>query len=362
MSFLNLSIFLSALIGILIIAWIRSFDIYEKETFRAMFLAFLIGGAASVAIALGLYEFLKLSGVSSDITATTLGSFLFIGPVEEFSKLAGLVIVYYLIRKQFNELTDGIIYMACVALGFSITENYFYANAGENNQYLLVFRAFISTPAHIAFSVIPGYAWYRYKEEKKSFVIVIIALIAASILHGIFDAIAFSIYWNFLLLIYLYLILRQSLKIVQYTNILSPFRPGFSELFDTPSTETSDDSVCPYCGSFAPKPMFRNRYFTACKCNNCGFYISTLKDIEKIFRIFAPEYRRFNRKIRPVRLNGEKDYFSIYGVAFFEDFGKPGFFRISDVSEKLHELNDTIVTSFRKSGFFSSGLLRRIFE
>jgi hypothetical protein len=32
MSFLNISIYLSALIGVIIIAWIRSFDIYEKET------------------------------------------------------------------------------------------------------------------------------------------------------------------------------------------------------------------------------------------------------------------------------------------------------------------------------------------
>lgn len=362
MNFLNLSVFLSAIIGIIIIAWIRSFDIYEKETFRAMLLAFITGGTASVLIALAIYRFLKLFGITTEVIGTATGSFLFIGPVEEFAKLSGFVIVYFLIRKQFNELTDGVIYMACVALGFSIIENYFYANADEGSQFLLIFRAFISTPAHISFSVILGYAWYRYKKENKSFAIVIIALIAASILHGIFDAIALSIYWNFLLVIYLYLILRQSLRIVQYSNILSPFRPGFSELFETSSHDTANDTVCPYCGSSDPKPLFRNRYFSACKCNNCGFYISSLKEIEKIFRIFAPEYKRFNRKIRVVRLNGLKDFFSVYDVAFFEDFGKPGFFRINDISEKLKQINDDMVARFRKSFIFSSDFFRRIFE
>ena len=44
MTFIHLSVWISALIGVIIIAWIRSFDIYEKETFIAMLWAFLAGG------------------------------------------------------------------------------------------------------------------------------------------------------------------------------------------------------------------------------------------------------------------------------------------------------------------------------
>ncbi|MEZ4997692.1 MAG: hypothetical protein R2758_09610 [Bacteroidales bacterium] len=65
----------------------------------------------------------------------------------------------------------------------------------------------------------------------------LIALLIASVLHGIFDALAFNPWFNFLLLVYLYLIIIQSLRMVQYTNVISPFRPGFRELFDTPSGE-----------------------------------------------------------------------------------------------------------------------------
>jgi RsiW-degrading membrane proteinase PrsW (M82 family) len=362
MSFFQLSICFSALIGIIIIAWIRSFDIYEKETFMAMLWAFFVGGITSIFIAVAIYKLLGLFSIDDNIVSTAFGSFLIIGPVEEFAKLAGLVIVYFLIRKQFNEITDGIIYMSCVALGFSIIENYFYANSGDNNQYLLIYRAFISTPAHISFSCLIGYAWYRYIKENKSFRVVVIALLAGSILHGIFDALAFSRFVRFLLLIYLYIIMNQSLKLVQYSNVLSPFRPSFKELFDTPADNLAEGRQCPYCKSSAPKALYSNRYFTAYRCHSCGFYICSVRDIEKIFRIFAPEYKRFTRKIVPVRLKNDKDYLSVYGAAFFEQSGRMGFFMVDDVAKQLQLLNETLISHFRKTSIFSGNLLKKIFE
>lgn len=362
MSFIYLSILLSALIGVIIIAWIRSFDIYEKETFAAMFLAFLAGGVTSVLVALGFYELLRLFGLDDAAISTSAGSFLVIGPVEEFAKLTGLVVVYALIRKQFNELTDGVIYMSCVALGFSIIENYFYANAGENSQYLLVFRAFISTPAHISFSVIIGYAWYRYKKENKSVGRVLVALLVASLLHGVFDALAFSPWLNFLLLIYLYIIFRQTLRVVQYTNVISPFRPAFESLFGNSSGEMAEGVTCPYCGSGAPKELYRNIYFTACRCDSCGYHIASRRDIGRIFRIFAPEYKSLGRKLVSSRDSNGRIFMSVYGSAFFGSDGSLGFFRIKDLAERLKTINENLAERFRKQAFVSANLLKRFFE
>lgn len=362
MSFFHLSILISALMGLIIIAWIRSFDIYERETFIVMFWAFFAGGITSVLIAVGIYEFLLIFGIDDTAISTTLGSFLVIGPLEEFAKLMGLIIVYGMIKRRFNELTDGIVYMSCVALGFSIIENYFYANTGENSQYLLVFRAFISTPAHISFSVFIGYAWYRYKNENKPLRIVIIAWLFASLLHGIFDALAFSPYFNFMLLVYLYLILYQSLRVVQYSNVISPFRPAFTALFDNPSGEVVSDLECPYCKSAAPKVLFRNSYFTSCRCDNCRHHISSVRDIANIFRIFAPEYKVFRKKLMTVKLNDVRTIVSVYGSAFIDDKGKMGFFRVDDVAGKIGVINEAIVTRFRQQSFISGNLLRRLFE
>ena len=362
MSFIYLSTFLSAIIGLIIIAWIHSFDIYEKETFIAMFWAFLAGGITSVLTALGIYEFLRLFGLDDASLSTTLGSFLVIGPVEEFAKLLGLIVVYNLIRKQFNELTDGVIYMACVALGFSIIENYFYANAQENSQYLLFYRAFISTPAHISFSVIIGYAWYRYKRENKPFGTVILALVVASILHGVFDALAFSPWFNFLLLFYLYFIIIQTLRVVQYTNVVSPFRPAFEALFENSAGETAKGIECPNCGSVDPKELYRNKYFTACRCDGCGYHIASRGDMRRIFRLFAPEYKRLGKKLTPARFSDGRTLMSVYGSAFFGGSGSRGFFRVGELDEKLQAINNELMTRFRKRSFVSGNLLRRLFE
>lgn len=362
MNFIHFSVFLSAIIGLIIIAAIRSFDIYEKETYLTMLWAFLAGGITSVLIALGIYDFLKIFGIGDAEISTTLGSFLVIGPVEEFAKLVGLIVVYGLIKENFNELTDGIIYMSCVALGFSIIENFFYANAESNSQFLLVFRAFISTPAHISFSVMLGYAWYRYRHEKKPFVIVVIALLIASALHGLYDALAFSQLFNFLVPIYLFLIMTLSLRLVQYSNILSPYRPEFASLFETPEKSMMTGLACPSCRSDAPKPVFRNSWFSACRCDSCGNHISTVNDLKEIFRVFAPEYKRFRKKVMPAKLNNGRIVNSIYQTAFLSEDGRLGFYKVDDVAGRLQEINASLLTRFRKSSLISGKLLRKYFE
>lgn len=362
MNFLNLSVSLSAVIGLIIIAAIRSFDIYEKETYLSMLWAFVAGGITSVLIALGIYDFLEIFGIDDTKISTPLGSFLVIGPVEEFAKLVGLIVVYGMMKENFNELTDGIIYMSCVALGFSIIENFFYANAEGDNQYLLLFRAFISTPAHISFSVMLGYGWYRYRYENKPFSIVVIALLIASFLHGLYDALAFSQGLNFLLPIYLFLIMSLSLRLVQYSNIMSPYRPGFSALFETPEKSMMTGLECPNCRSDAPKPIFRNSWFSACRCESCGNHISTVNDIKEIFRVFAPEYKRFRKKVMPAKLSNGRIVNSVYQSAFLSEDGRHGFYRVDDVAGRLQEINDTLLTRFRKKSLISGKLLRKYFE
>ena len=159
------------------------------------------------------------------------GSFIIIGPVEEGAKLLGLIITYRLIRKQVNEISDGIIYISCVALGFSLIENITYSIQGNGSEFLLLYRVILCTPAHLAFSGFMGYAYYRYKFENKPFKIVLIAFLLSSILHGIYDAIAFTEILKFLLIFYVYIIFNQLIIIIQLTNLISPFRPKFMDMF-----------------------------------------------------------------------------------------------------------------------------------
>jgi len=53
---------------------------------------------------------------------------------------------------------------------------------------------------------------------------------------------------------------------------------------------------------------------------------------------------------------------SVYGSAFFGGNGSRGFFRVGELAERLHAINDELLTRFRQRSFVSGNLLRRLFE
>jgi RsiW-degrading membrane proteinase PrsW (M82 family) len=61
-------------------------------------------------------------------------SFLIVGLFEETAKVLGLFAVYPFIKKRLTGPAAAIIYMSCVALGFSLIENYSYAGAGPSGS------------------------------------------------------------------------------------------------------------------------------------------------------------------------------------------------------------------------------------
>jgi len=327
-----------------------------------MLLAFVIGGTISFFLAIGIYIMIHFIGIDSETIGSIFGSFAIIGPVEEFSKLVGLIVAYQFIKRQMNEITDGVIYISCVALGFSIIENFLYANSGRNNEYLLIFRALISTPAHISFSCLIGYAFYRYKKENKPYTIMVWALIISSLLHGVFDAIIFSDYFRYFLIFYLFIIFGQLLRIIQLTNIISPFKPVFLDFFNTPSDDDVEIIECPYCKSTDHKKHYKNFYFTAYKCEPCGYYISSIKDIKRIFKYFAPEYKDLNKETYPVEFKNGQIYSSIYAVTFFHKDSNFGFYNIENVELKLRIINDSIIDKFYRSKIIPTKYLAKIMD
>jgi RsiW-degrading membrane proteinase PrsW (M82 family) len=97
--------------------------------------------------------------------------------VEEAMKLLPFLLCIYW-RREFDEPMDGIVYAVAGALGFATVENVLYANAyGES---VIVYRAFTSTLAHVAFSGLWGYAFGVRRRRAPAF--------AASVaLHGAYD-------------------------------------------------------------------------------------------------------------------------------------------------------------------------------
>jgi RsiW-degrading membrane proteinase PrsW (M82 family) len=127
------SIFLSFSSAFLMILFINWLDRYEKEPILLMIAAFLWGvviaaGGAYVintVLGIGVYVFTGNEVMTDIATISIIAPF-----VEESLKGLAVLIVFFLFRKEFDSVLDGIIYAAMVALGFAATENAIYIIRG----------------------------------------------------------------------------------------------------------------------------------------------------------------------------------------------------------------------------------------
>ena len=108
---------------------------------------------------------------------------------EESLKL--LVVLLFVWRKpHFNEVMDGILYVAAASLGFALLENVLYS---ANNIFIGLLRAITAVPLHAVGSGIMGYFVGRAKMGKGSPVPFILAGLGIAIcIHGVYDWAIFS--------------------------------------------------------------------------------------------------------------------------------------------------------------------------
>ncbi len=113
------------------------------------------------------------------------------GFCEELCKLLLLWLCVWKSR-HFDEYFDGIVYSACVALGFACIENIGYVFGGEDfasSLHIGITRALLSVPAHFLFGVVMGYYFALAKFEARGRLWnLLAALVVPLLLHGTFDA------------------------------------------------------------------------------------------------------------------------------------------------------------------------------
>lgn len=120
--------------------------------------------------------------------AAAVNGFLVAGLVEESVKFLFVNGVFYK-RREFDEVADGIVYTACVSLGFALVENVMYAFDG-NWGYVLLLRSVTAVPMHAAASGIMGYYIGLSKSggrDRRA-----AGLACAVLIHGAYDFCAYS--------------------------------------------------------------------------------------------------------------------------------------------------------------------------
>ena len=109
--------------------------------------------------------------------------------VEETVKL---YVVWRFVFKnpEFDEMTDGIIYLICASMGFAFFENIFY---GFGEPRVILLRAFTAVPLHAVASGIMGYYLALSKFGNRQ--TIGRGLLIAIIIHGLYDFFLFTGTW-----------------------------------------------------------------------------------------------------------------------------------------------------------------------
>jgi hypothetical protein len=110
-------------LGAAVLVW--ALDRYEREPLLLLLAAFLWGAVIAIPPALYIERALTaaLGASSASTISDALAQALTAGVTEELIKGAGLLILLLLLRDEFDNVTDGVIYGAASGLGFAMTEN-----------------------------------------------------------------------------------------------------------------------------------------------------------------------------------------------------------------------------------------------
>ncbi|WP_031479142.1 PrsW family intramembrane metalloprotease [Maridesulfovibrio frigidus] len=329
---------LSVAIGLYFIKLLRNCDIHQKEPISKMVLVTFLGGILSFAIAISLYMFLDSLGVDIDDIQNSFGALFVIGPVEEFSKLIGLFLCLAFIRKNLNEPTDGLVYMSCVALGFSLIENFFYVAESTDPFQLMGLRLALATPMHISFSLFMGLAVFSIVINKRGWPLLGISILYAIICHGIYDLVIFK---GFIIVV-IYLVIKMahswSFSLLEYTTAISPHRFSLKDFIANFNNPPEEDGIeCLYCGDKNEKTTYTMEEIRVQRCHNCSFYVTTKYSLFKLFNHFGSQFRGLSSNYYATKTDNGNLY-TLHDGNYVSDQKEIVYFdleALNDVLEKL---------------------------
>lgn len=170
-------------------------DRRQPEPVNELLLALLAGVASALASML-ISSPLEILGLytqePTNLREAFNISFFGAGVPEEIAKF---VCLYLIVRRNrlFDERFDGIVYAACVGLGFAGFENLLYvAESGNEALHTAGIRAILSVPGHFDFGVFMGYWFAKWWWEKQNKVRnLCLALLVPIAAHTLYDTLCF---------------------------------------------------------------------------------------------------------------------------------------------------------------------------
>jgi len=189
----GLLIFLAFLPPLVYTIWIRNTEKCEREQWKTIAICFLWGASIAIIAAFVLEVLLHIPlaiSVQNHNTVFLITVILVAPVVEEFIK--PLVLRFKTVKKEIDELEDGLIYGAVAGLGFSATENLFYGWSFLTEGFLffvllMVMRSFGGCFLHASATALTGYGYSKTIMNKVPFIGVIPYFILAIVVHSLYN-------------------------------------------------------------------------------------------------------------------------------------------------------------------------------
>ena len=256
MSAINLKLFLAILPVFGILTYIYKKD-REKEPIKLLLNFFVLGMSLCFVVLVISYILEQILPFMSENIETSLDMllYIFIG-VASVEELCKWVIVYFkgYNNSEFDESYDIIIYSVFTSLGFAFLENIIYI-IGINSIETAFLRAIFAIPGHTCNAIFMGYYLSKakdyqnmkdYKNEHKN---IMLSMIVAILLHGIYDYCIMS--ENKVLLIF-FIFFIITMYIISF-NKINTMSKNIKKI-------KYKNNYCPNCGTKVVG------YF----CGNCG--------------------------------------------------------------------------------------------
>ena len=188
-----LLIVLSFLPPLIYTIWIRNTEKYHREKWKSIAVCFLWGASIAVlaAFVLGVLLEIQLFVSIRDEGMVSLVAVILIAPVvEEFTK--PLALRLKTVKKEIDELEDGLIYGAVAGLGFSATENLLYGLDSLSEGLLFFFvlitmRSFGACLLHASATALTGYGYGKTIMKRASILSVLPYFILAIFIHSFYN-------------------------------------------------------------------------------------------------------------------------------------------------------------------------------
>lgn len=149
---------------------------------------------SAIAVSLLLAIFLGLdSAIPKDMGfGKGISTALFRAAIPE--ELSKFFFLWLLLRKNphYNEYVDGIVYAACIGMGFAAFENVGYLIEFSSTLMATgLFRALFPVPGHLFFAVAMGYYYscYRFGDPARRRSNLALAIVVPILLHFVYDAV-----------------------------------------------------------------------------------------------------------------------------------------------------------------------------